>query len=144
MKKIITLIMAAILSIGAISARDTFTSDPKALPAGAQKTLTQFFKKAKVDHIKIDRNIGGADYDVILNDGTEIEFNSHGELKEVESYSGIPTGLMPAAVGKYLNANYKGQKIVKLDVKRNKYELELQSGIELEFDRSGRFLRLDR
>lgn len=143
MKKLFAIIMMVVALTTACEARDHFTRDVSVLPTQAQQTLKKYF--TKVNHIKIDKGLLGVDgYDVILTDGTEVEFNSNGDIKEVESYKGVPKALMPKALTEYVARNHSGAKIVKLDVDRNKYEIELDNGIELEFDRSGRFLRMDR
>ena len=143
MKKILAIVMTLALFVASACASDTYTNNPSALPAQAQQTLKKYFK-SKVNHIKIDKKLTGTDYDVVLNDGTEIEFKGNGDLKEVESYNGVPAAILPQTVVKYVKAHYKGAKIVKLDIDRNKYDIELDNGIELEFDRAGNFLRMDR
>ena len=144
MKKILTVLIAAMAMLITTSCyADTYSSNPNVLPAKAQQTLKKYFS-GKVNHIKIDKNfLGKSDYDVILSDGSEIEFNCDGDVKEVESNTGVPAGLMPKSIVTYVSRNYKGAKIVKLDVGHSKYEIELSNGIDLEFDRSGRFLRVD-
>lgn len=144
MKKII-LCLAFILAIclSAI-ARDQVTRNVSALPTKAQTTISQNFK-AKVNHIKIDSKVlGGKEYDVILNDGTEVEFDKDGNWKEIDcGTNAVPSGLIPKAIQNYVSTNYKGQKIVQIEVDRSKYKVELLNGVDLEFDRSGRFLRVD-
>lgn len=145
MKKFIALLAVILLSIGQISAKDIVYRTTEPLPAAAKKTLKSSFPKTGVSHIKVDKHFfGGADYEVILVDGTEIEFNDNGEWKEVDcGQKAVPSVFVLKPISSYVSKYYKGQKIVKIDKDRNDYDVELSSGIDLKFDRSGRFLRVD-
>ncbi|MDE5957623.1 MAG: PepSY-like domain-containing protein, partial [Muribaculaceae bacterium] len=87
----------------------------------------------------------GKDYEVVLNDGTEITFDSKGNWEEVEvgATMTVPAAFMPQPMRTYLSANFKGVNVVGLEKKRNGYEVKLANDIELEFDSAGNFLRYD-
>jgi len=138
--------MAAVLCILPVAARERVVYDISELPQAARVTLNKFFKGTKVNHIKIETGLfGGTEYEVTLDNGCEIEFDGKGNYTEVDcGYRGVPDNLLLKSIRDYVNKNYNGQKIGKLKVKKNKYEVELMNGTELEFDRSGRFLREDR
>lgn len=144
MKKFIALIAVILISVGVVQARDTYSTDSSVLPQVARQFLKKHFK-ASVNHIKIDKSvIGGTDYEVVLNDGTELDFNSDGNIKEIDGgRNGIPQSVLLKSIVTYISRNYKGAKVVKLDVNRNDYEVELCNGIYLKFDRAGNFLRVD-
>lgn len=130
---------------GIASARDRISRDMSTLPAAAQQIIKTHFGKTGVNHIKIDsKTFGGEEYDVILNNGTEIEFDQSGNIKEIDCGSrAIPDQLILKPIRDFVAKNFKGQKIVAMEVKRNRYEIELLSGQELEFDRAGKFLKVD-
>lgn len=145
--KALIIAAAAVLTAATASARDTYSHDPVVLPSAASELIAKHFPKAKVSHIKIDNHtFGGKDYDVVLTDGTEIDFDSNGNLKDVDCgrYGKVPSALVPENVRNYVKRTYPKSAVVKIDVKRNGYEVELQSGVELEFDRQGNFKRIDR
>lgn len=146
--KIKTLLVAlvAIFVSATCSARDEYSRDVKVLPLAARTIISNHFSKLKLNHIKIDKNVlEGDDYDVIMSDGTEIEFDDKGTLKEVDCgrYGQVPDALVPQAIRDYVKRVYPKQKITKLDVKRKGYEVELQSDIDLVFDKQGNFLHVD-
>lgn len=146
MKKFISLMVALVLGIGIGMARDRVTSDPSVLPAAATATINKHFGKVGVNHIKIDENVFGHvdDYDVILNNGTEIEFTADGTVKSVDcGRNAVPAALVIKPIRDYVAANWKGNEIVAIETDRNSYDVELSNGIDLKFDRSGRFLRVD-
>lgn len=134
-----------ILAIAPMAARDRVYQNVNVLPATAQATLNRYFAKTPVNHIKVDKKtFGGTEYDVILNDGTQIEFDSKGNWKEIDCGSrGVPDGLVLKPITDYVKRNFKGQKIVGIDVNKNNYEIELSNGVEIQFDRAGNFKKVD-
>lgn len=144
MKKIFALLVALVFSVGAIYARDKVTSDVNVLPQPARTLLAKHFPKIAVNHIKIDSDVFSKDYDVVLQNGTEVSFDKDGNLKEVEAgVNTVPDGLVLKPIRQYVKSNFKGRRIVALDVDRNSYDIELSDGLELKFDRAGNFLRID-
>lgn len=145
MKKILIALLCMVIGLGAASARSNVSRDAKVLPAKAQTMLRTYFGKTAVNHIKIETKVlGEKEYDVILNNGTEIEFNHKGDWTSVDcGMSAVPSKLILPAIQKYVKANYPSAAIVQIDIDRNKYEVELNNGLDLEFSRDGRFLKVD-
>ncbi len=144
MKKLLAFALAAIIAVCA-SAADRISYNANELPQAARTALTRHFGKAKINFIKIDdKFLGSTEYEVVLTNGTEVGLNSKGEIVEVEAgRNGVPASLLLKPIREYLLKNYKGRKVVELNIKKDKYEVELSSGEELEFGRDGRFLRID-
>ena len=145
MKKILAILAIAIISVGAACARDRVTTNPGELPQAARAFIQKHFAKTAVNHIKIDDNlIGGDDYDVVLDNGAEIDFNSDGEWTEIDcGRMGVPTSVVLPAITNYVSKNFRGAKVSSISKKRNKYEVELTNGLDMEFSRAGAFLRMD-
>lgn len=145
MKKLIMLATLLItLSLSAV-ARDNVYHSGEVLPATAQQTLKKHFSTSKVNRVKVDKKtFGHTEYEVILDNGTEIEFNHKGEWKEIDcGRSGVPRALVPANILKYVESTHPGSTIIKLDKGSRDYEAELNDGTDLKFDSTGRFLRYD-
>lgn len=145
MKKIIALLTVALLTVSVACARDRVSRNVSDLPVGAQTMLTKYFPKTPLSHIKIDSGfLSGNEYDVVLTDGTQIEFDSKGNWKEIDcGANSVPAALILKPISDYVRANFKGQKIVQIQVERTHYDVELSSGLDLKFDRAGRFQRID-
>ena len=144
MKKLL-LLLAVVIGVFSASARDNYSRDVKVLPVAAQTTLKNNFKAA-VNHIKIDKNLGRiSEYDVVLNDGTEITFDHNGNWKEVEmKQSGsVPASFVPSAISTYVKQNQKNTKIIGIEKNRSGYEVELSNGVDMKFNTKGEFLRYD-
>lgn len=145
MKKIIALFAIVLLSAGSLIARDRVCRDTSCLPETAKVMLNKYFPKGKVSHIKIDENIiKGKEYEVVLQDGCEIDFKGDGNWESVDcGHKAVPADLVLKPIRDYVAANYKKAIIVKIDKEKNGYEIELNNGIELKFDRAGNFQRID-
>ena len=137
--------MALLLIIGVAAARDRISTNVADLPQAAQQFISRHFPKVKVNHIKIDdKSFGRTEYDVVLDNGTQIDFNSKGEWRDVEcGYRAVPDEIVMPEIRKYVAANYSNAKIVTIEKDDGNYNIQLNSGLELEFNRAGQFLRID-
>lgn len=145
MKKLLLAFALILGSMTALSAKDKYAHDASVLPESARSTIASNFKAA-VSLVKIDKGIGGIhEYEVILTDGTEISFDKNGNWDNVETsrHTSVPGGFIPAGVKDYVARQHAGTKIVGIDKERNGYEVELSNGIDMKFDKSGKFIRYD-
>lgn len=137
--------MALIVGVFSASARDTYSRDVNVLPAAARTVLKNNFK-SDVNHIKIDKDFGRvSEYDVVLNDGSEISFDRNGNWKDIEVRQGasVPSQLVPSEIVNYVQQNQKNVTIVSIEKNRKGYDVELSNGVDIKFNSAGRFLRYD-
>lgn len=142
MKKFLFTLLLVICGAGAASAFiDSYVIDRSKLPEQAQQMLTEYFPKAKVSMIKIDRELlRKPNYDVKLVNGTKIEFNNAGKWKSVDCKTrAVPEGLVSKPIRKYVSKNFPDEKIVKIEKKSSGYEIELSNDVELKFNLLGQF-----
>ena len=129
--------MAVILSAGAAFAFiDSYVVSRDKLPQEAQNMLSEYFPKAKVSLIKIDRHLlKKTDYDVRLTNGTTIEFSNKGKWKLVDCGSKtVPEKLVPQAIRKYVTKNYPDVTIVSIRKTSTTYEIGLSDQVKLKFN----------
>lgn len=127
MKKYFSLlyvVLAASSLIAAASPDDDYAIPFGQLPAVSQNFVKTHFDVASVAYCMRDAH----SYEVRFSDASEIEFD----------YSG-----KPASIPSHVQANFPSALITKIKVKNWGYELELNNGIELEFNKKGTFLRID-
>ena len=112
------------------------------LPSQAQAFISQYFPSAKIVSTHKDVN----EYDVILSDGTQIEFNKTGEWTDVDAPVGktIPNGFYPDEIDIYVGLNFNGEGINEISKEIGGYEVELVSGTDLLFGYDGSFIGHDR
>ena len=127
------------------SRKDTYTHDINVLPAAAQTILKNNFK-SEVNHIKIEKDWGRvSEYDVILSDGSEITFDTAGNWKDIEvkRTASVPDSFIPQEIATYVKQNQKNAKITGIEKNRSGYEIELSNGVDMKFNKDGKFLRYD-
>ena len=108
----------------------------KELPPKAQTLLSKHFKGQKVMLATIESGVLSRSYDVVLRNGTKLEFDRKGNLTEIDCKQGIvPDQLIPQAINNYLKENYEGQSVRKIEINRKEYEVELTNGLDLTFNK---------
>jgi len=148
MKKLLLFMLVAVCSVGAANAIiDKYVINRENLPEQAQAMLNEYFPKAKVSMIKIDKHLlKKTDYDVKLTNGTKIEFNNAGKWTSVDCKTReVPEGLILKPIRNYVKKNFPDTKIVKIEKKSSGYEIELSDDVELKFNLLGGFksMKLD-
>lgn len=145
MKKIGLIGMCLLLSATSLFAGDKITKDTNVLPAKSKEFLHHHYQQAQISHIKIDKGLLKTDsYDVILTNGVKVEFTGTGDWKEVEGKKiPVPAIIVPQPIRQYTQANFPGKTIVSIEKDKRKYEIKLDSGIELTFDLKGNLKEID-
>ncbi len=149
MKKFVTTMMLiGILSVclhTQVVAQDVVTKKVSELPENAREMLSKYFPYAKISYIKVDKDLFlTTSYDVKLSDGTEIDFNSKGDWLEIDCQKEVvPAALIPESIRKYMEENFKGQRITEIERNRKGYQITLANDLEIKFDPFGTFIKLD-
>lgn len=145
MKKILSLLVLAIVAVQFAFAADVITKDINQLPLSARNFINSHFAKPQVSHIKIDSEMMSKKYEVLLADGTEIDFDSKGNWTEVDAKKGkVPASIVPAFVNDYLKANnFTNEFITKIEQNRKGFEVELNTDLSFKFDKNGKFRKAD-
>ena len=141
MKKFILTLLIVVISAASSFAFDKYTINRDELPPQAQEMLNQYFPKAKIGMIKVDKHLlKKTDYDVRLVNGTTIEFNNAGKWTSINCKTKeVPEGLVPKSVRSHIRKNFSDLKIVKIEKKSSGYEVGLSDGVELKFNLLGQF-----
>ena len=106
------------------------------LPAKAQTLLSKHFKGQKVMLATIESGVVSRSYDVVLRNGTKLEFDKKGNLTEIDCKQGfVPSQLIPQPIKNYLKENYRGEAVRKIELNKKEYEVELTNGLDLTFNK---------
>ena len=148
MKRIFRILMIAICCIVSCNMVANAGNDKpisvNALPAKAQTLLNNHFNGQKVMLATIESGVVSRSYDVVLQNGTKLEFDKKGNLTEIDCKQGIvPALLIPQAIKNYLEINYAGQSVKKIEIKKNEYEVELVNGLDLTFNKHFQLIDID-
>lgn len=140
MKIKLFMIIVAVCSLAVIGA---FAQGTQAkLPDNANAYIQKHFPNERI--VSVMRDDDTMEFDVILSGGTEIEFSRHGEMREVEgNMKAIPDSVVPDDIRTYVDNQHRGQDIRKIEKEPYGYEVTLSNGMDLKFDKTGKFLRID-
>lgn len=146
MKKIITLLAAVVLvfAVTKVKAADKVITFGE-LPENAQAFIKKHFDVKDVILVKMDTEyLIRKEYEVKFSNGSEVEFNGDGEWKKVDMKRGVvPAALVPASIAQHVNKSFPNTSITEIKKSRNKIEVEISNGLELEFTKDGEFIRID-
>ena len=148
MKRIFRILMIAICCMVSCNMAANAGNDKpisvNALPAKAQTLLNNHFNSQKVMLATIESGVVSRSYDVVLQNGTKLEFDKKGNLTEIDCKQGIvPVELIPQAIKNYLKDNYAGQSVKKIEMNKNEYEVELANGLDLTFNKHFQLIDID-
>ena len=140
----LTLAIAAFAATASfVSCKDVIVTVDK-LPAAAQAFLKEVFPESSISYVKKDKELTKTTYEVVFQDGSEVEFDSKGNWDNVDcKRSAVPASLVPEAIAEYVQTNFPGQAIVKIDKEPYGHEIELISDLELKFDKKGKLITVD-
>ena len=110
------------------------------LPQSAQSFLKQHFAKKVLLVVTADWD----DYTIVYESGEKVEFDKKGNWKEIVCRtSKVPADVVPQQIKAYIQKNYPGKSVVKLDRHRSVYEVKLNNGMEIEFNRNFQVINVD-
>lgn len=144
MKKILSVIIVALMSIQLLPAKDVVTADVKKLPEEAATFIRKHFEGLGVSYIKIDKELFSTTYEVVMTNGMEIDFDGKGNCTNVDAKKKeVPGELVPVPVAEYVKRTFGNQFITEISYKRKIIKVELNNDLELIFDNKGNFKGLD-
>ena len=145
MKKLFLLLVVSIVGMAPMLADNDKMITREELPKEAQMFLTQHFEGIEVLYAKADRDMGVVtSYDVVLEGDVKIEFNRSGDWTSVDCEKGqVPNGVLPRGVLDYVTKRFAEAYVVEIEKGLRGYEVKLSNDIDLEFDKNGKFLRVD-
>ena len=115
------------------------------LPGGAREYVEAHFPATSIKQVVKERDDLETTYDVILDNQVKLAFDKSGECYDAESPRTLklPDTVIPLKVLEYVKTNYPDDFIVEWEKDKTDQEVKLSSRIELIFNLSGTFLRID-
>lgn len=143
MKKILFVALVALTcSFTACANEQVITYDQ--VPEPAKAIVAAHFDAAQIAYITMDKGLFDDEYEVRFNDGRTVEFNKAGELQKVDcKQTEVPSALIPAPVLQYVKTNFPNAFITEWGKDDRGYKAELNSGLDLKFNRQYEFVHID-
>ena len=143
MKQFILSFSLLLLCVGVACASPDRPITREQLPAMAQQFLHDYFLSAEVTAAHEDGDIVQREYDVMLDDGTHIEFAADGRWLEIESREALPRGIVPPSIVTYTAKHYPSLTIHRIERSRREWEVTLSNGVEICFNRRFSVISID-
>jgi len=145
MRRIMLMFISCFTIAGAFAHSQTMASDTSKLPKTAKEFIKKHFTRTNISHVKEEEGIWiWKTYEVILTDGSDIEFDHAGEWTEIDcERQAVPGEIIPSRIREHVNKNHPGQIIVSIKKESKGYEIQFLDGRELKYNRKGNFLRFD-
>ncbi len=110
------------------------------MPVAAQQLIKKNFNGRRVALAKAESK----NYEVVFTNGDKVEFDRDGRWKEIScKQSSVPPALVPAAISRYVKSHYAGRRIVKLERDRKEFEVNLDNGVEITFNKNFQVTDID-
>lgn len=133
MKKVFILLII----FSSVLIADDWKVDPNELPQSTIDFINKFFPNNRIILAERDRK----KYEIVLENGVELEFFINGELKEVEgNYVAVPPEILPKTVANTVSVTFPNTTITKIKKKWNLYEVKLNNSMALYIDVNGQLL----
>ena len=110
------------------------------LPSEVTNYVDKHFSGLTIDKIDIDEKDMDEMYELKLSDGTTLDFNSRGEVVEINSKNGFSADALPVAIAQKVKDKYGKTKIVDFEKENDGYEIEFEDGTEVDFDTAGNYI----
>lgn len=145
MKKsfLITLLLALTLAFTFTSCDKEKVITSSELPQEITNYIAKHFPNHTILQVVIDRDDLTKNYEVILSENISLEFNRQYEIIEIDGVAQLPDSVIPAKILEYVSTNYPSNFITDWEIEDNHQQVELNNGLELEFNMQGDFLRID-
>lgn len=142
MKKLVVVFVAM---IGLASCEKESVVPETELPKVAQEYLSAHFEGVNIIQVVKDQEGLRKSFDVYLADGFELEFKKSGDVVSIKNNRNqkLPNSVVPAKILEYVNSNFAPDYVVSWELDDNFQEVELNTGMELKFSKSGDFIRID-
>ena len=135
----IILLVAMLVSFNARADHDQVITYDQ-LPEVAQTFLKQYF----ADKVPLVVTVDWDDYAIRYSSGEKVEFDKQGNWKDIECYNGkVPAAAVPEQISTYVTSTFPGKSIIKIERHRSVYEVKLNNGMEIEFNRNFQVIDID-
>ena len=138
------LLMTVVLAVMPMMADNDRMLTKEELPEKARVFLDRHFEQFG-GYAKAERDMGVvASYDVVLEGDVKIEFNRCGDWISVDCEKGqVPDSVLPQEVLDYVRKRFARAYVVEIERGVMGYDVKLSNDLELDFDKSGKFMRVD-
>lgn len=112
------------------------------IPSEIKNYVTTNFPSSTITNATIE-NDDSHKYEITLSGGYKLKFNSANAIVDIEGTSKLPDSVIPAKILQYVTTNYPSNYIISWETDSTTQEVKLNNNVELVFNMSGDFIRID-
>ncbi len=143
MKKLLLSLTIVIASLQMASCKDR-PIDLSQLPQAAREFIGEHFVDASVLLASVDKELFDTHYNAVFAEGFSVEFDRKGMWRDVDCGRGrVPEAIIPEAIRSQLNASHPAGFVREISRDKRGYELTLNNGLELKFNKLFRLVEID-
>ena len=143
MKKNFLLLLLSMFTMVACADSNSVPITFEQLPNEAQTFVQKHFPSIQIDYVLMEEG-WNTEYEVRLSNSTKLEFNQHGDIRQVDcEYGFVPESILLTPIKSYLKTHFPNTNVREYHVERKVIKVELNTGLELIFNAQGGFLRMD-
>ena len=146
MKKIFLIAIITMFLVSLISCDKYIPLSESQLPSEIKTYVSTHFPDHSILQVTKDKDGFELTYDVILSEGVTLEFNRRKEIIDIDGNRNtkLSDSVIPKKILAYVTSNYPNNYIIGWEITDKKNQkIELDNDLELVFNKSGVFLRLD-
>lgn len=146
-------LIATILTLTIISCKKETTTSQKSnnknieaakedIPNVANSFLNNYYPYSKIKSVLQEDIMGfGKSYKVSLDSATVIIFDEKGLWKEISDTKGADKDLLPVTASEYISNEFPIEKIIKIEIKKSNFFVQLSNKKILSFEENGNLLK---
>lgn len=113
------------------------------VPSEIANYVSVHFPEHKIIQVEEEKEFFDKSYDVLLEGFFSLEFNKKFEITDIDGVSKLPDSVIPELLRQYVDSNYAGNFITNWELDDKNQQVELETGLEIEFTMQGDFIRID-
>lgn len=113
------------------------------LPASASGFVTTHYAGKQILQVVKELDNLKTYFHVYLDNGSKLDFSRKGDIKKIEGVETVPNTVIPVLILDYVDTHYPNDFIRGWEIDDATQDIKLSTGLKLEFDKNGNFLRID-
>jgi hypothetical protein len=113
------------------------------LPSEITNYISTHFPNNTIVQVIKDRDGLTKTYDILLSESIGLEFNRKKEIIDIDGVAQLPNSVIPEKILQYVTTNYPTNFITDWELDDKNQQVQLDNGLDLEFNMKGDFLRID-
>ncbi len=141
--KLVVLAIFSAFMLTSCEKEDEFLIDISQVPSEIQTFVSNHFPAQTITRVIKETEGSAQTHDLYLDNLTKLEFNGTNNVVDTEGPSKLPDSLLSENILIFVGLTYPTNYITGWELDNSNQQIQLNNGIEIEFNKNGNFLRID-